>query len=79
VGQILLLEVLDPEVVYHEYKLDVSGFVLPKSGHNLALEVPFLVEAFFKQVMAQRSGLGKAIHSSDDHDVDPTIRCGLFT
>jgi hypothetical protein len=41
VVQILFSEVLDPKIIYYEYKLDVSGFVLPKSGHNLALEVPF--------------------------------------
>ena len=43
--------VFDAEIVDDKSKLDCSCLVYPEAGHQLALVVPILVQAFLEQLI----------------------------
>ena len=50
----LLADVFDPEVVYHESELDGPPLVLPKAGYKFALVVPVFVESSLEELVGKK-------------------------
>ena len=59
--------------VIDETEVDAAPYVPPEAGGVLALVVPFLGEALFKELVGKDASLGEAIHPLTDFDVYPAI------
>ncbi len=64
---------LDAKVVDNKTEDDVAPYVLPEAGGVLALVVPFLGKALFKELVGKDAGLGEAINPFLDFGVYPSI------
>jgi hypothetical protein len=64
---------LDAEVIDNKTENNVAKYVLPEAWGVLALVVPFLGKALFKELVGKDAGLREAIHPFSNLDVYPSI------
>ncbi len=64
---------LDAKVANNKTEDDVAPYVPPEAWGVLALVVPFLGKALFKELVGKEAGLGEAMHPFSNFDVYPSL------
>eukprot|EP00980_Cylindrotheca_fusiformis_P014017 scaffold3668_cov97-Cylindrotheca_fusiformis.AAC.1 len=65
--------VLDGEIVDNQREDEVFAGVFPKAGCVAALEIAVGFESFFEEHVGELAGLGKAVHSFVDADINEVV------
>jgi hypothetical protein len=65
--------IFNPKVIFDEAELNGAPFVAPEARGGISFIVPLGKDARSEEIVSQDAGLGKAIASLANFEVDPTI------
>jgi hypothetical protein len=65
--------ILNPKVINSETELDGTPFVAPEARSEFGFVISFSKKAGSEEIVGENAGLGKAITSLANSEVNPTI------